>query len=595
MIVLRITVGSETHEIRTEKRELLLGSDPTADFTLADAGWGRRELALRREGSTVLIDQLDGAAGLQRRLRVGDAIAVGNARIQLAGMLPQEPGADAAPVFGGYDEGAPAATFEVKEPETRRAPRRADAPTAASTTAGPTARQTPTLPRADKPQPKKRPAKQTQPTAPAAAAAATTETSEHSEAVTRLMARQQNFGDELYQQLKRAPFFMISCAVHALIFVILMLIPTNQGPANDGKSHSFKAAMVSPDDDVGFEEPHESLPEMLTEDSELPETPEIPDEPSPLDQKLESDRDDPPLPEPDGPLDKMQPVDIGLAPRHLLLRPRSKPVQPNVPKQADLEKKFTDGSKDAVNKRAADIVRSLVGRGGAGRGDYLKRIKKKDILVISGAFDHMHKVLDALELPYTKKDPYHLISKQAVDFEDYKCLFWNCGEALPPRHTKRIAKRVRDFVKNGGYLFTTDWGIDHVLVHALPGYVRTRGSTAPLAKEYIIDIAPAKGRENDPLLKGVFLRTAKARWWLEQSSYDVLIKNEKKVKVLIESAYLRDVLLRGNGAVVVTFEHGNGRVLHAMGHYFQEAGNLSGTIASQRLALNFVLERLGKE
>jgi hypothetical protein len=36
-------------------------------------------------------------------------------------------------------------------------------------------------------------------------------------------------------------------------------------------------------------------------------------------------------------------------------------------------------------------------------------------------------------------------------------------------------------------------------------------------------------------------------------------------------------------------------VLHVMGHYFQKMGNLAGTIATHRLALNFVIERLKKE
>jgi hypothetical protein len=47
--------------------------------------------------------------------------------------------------------------------------------------------------------------------------------------------------------------------------------------------------------------------------------------------------------------------------------------------------------------------------------------------------------------------------------------------------------------------------------------------------------------------------------------------------------------------VAATFHYGRGRVLHAVGHYYQEAGNLAGTIAAHRLALNFVLMRLAQD
>jgi hypothetical protein len=57
---------------------------------------------------------------------------------------------------------------------------------------------------------------------------------------------------------------------------------------------------------------------------------------------------------------------------------------------------------------------------------------------------------------------------------------------------------------------------------------------------------------------------------------------------------LRDTFNR-SPAVAATFHYGRGRVLHTMGHYYQEAGNLAGTISAHRLALNFVLMRLDQD
>jgi hypothetical protein len=66
------------------------------------------------------------------------------------------------------------------------------------------------------------------------------------------------------------------------------------------------------------------------------------------------------------------------------------------------------------------------------------------------------------------------------------------------------------------------------------------------------------------------------------------------VTVLIECPMLSDTFNRSS-AVAATFHYGRGRVLHTMGHYFQEAGNLVGTMAAHRLALNFVLMRLDQD
>ena len=44
--------------------------------------------------------------------------------------------------------------------------------------------------------------------------------------------------------------------------------------------------------------------------------------------------------------------------------------------------------------------------------------------------------------------------------------------------------------------------------------------------------------------------------------------------------------------MVATFPYERGRVLHAMGHVYQQEGNVTGTAGVQRLALNFVRMRL---
>jgi hypothetical protein len=174
-------------------------------------------------------------------------------------------------------------------------------------------------------------------------------------------------------------------------------------------------------------------------------------------------------------------------------------------------------------------------------------------------------------------------------------VFWNCGDPLPPDQMRAVAKRLEAYVRRGGYLFTTDWAVAHVVQLAFPGYLTTTGKDTSLP-EMVVDIRPARGQERHPLLEGVFLPGTRGRWWLEELAFDVKIgpHGAGAVEVLVESPMLKDTL-GVSPIVAATFKHGRGRVLHAMGHYFQEAGNMAGTVASHRLAMNFVLERLGQK
>lgn len=82
------------------------------------------------------------------------------------------------------------------------------------------------------------------------------------------------------------------------------------------------------------------------------------------------------------------------------------------------------------------------------------------------------------------------------------------------------------------------------------------------------------------------------RWWLEQASFDVDVLRRDAVEVLAEApALARQPKARGT-AIALTFAVGRGRVLHVVGHYYQQKGNVSGAMGAQRLPLNFVRMRL---
>lgn len=595
MIVLRITARGQRREYRSDKPEVVLGAGATSDVALDDVGWGDREAVLVHHGTDVELRRSDGQGDL--RLRVGDAVRLGHARVALIGLLPlpgQEGGpeapaetaTDAAPVFGGYEEDMPPGQpFSLVDELAKPAPpppepRPEPEPTARLPRADAARRSTPP-PLQAKPPPlpsrnevRGKPAGRGTPPLPRPPAPA---------------FRQADFGEELILQLKRAPFFIVSVALHALVFFILTLlqVPPDAG-ADEGDRGTLYAAIQdasdlqrlgSEDDDALLDEPR--LPDL----PDIP-TPTLPD-------------DEPESPDPSEDTEVLEPLeDDEAAPFTVGTNPTLSSVESSTGRKQkrmspkEMTEDFTGREARTANEKAADYIRAQLGRGSGREGDPLRKLVRSDLLVVRNTFDHVGKVLDALRLPYVLVPKRSMSLSNAPDLSRQKVVFWNCGESLPEEQRRIVTRRLREFVKKGGFLFTTDWAVGNLLKETFPGYVQTHGPRRPLP-ETIVDIQPAKNQAGHELLEGVFHRGVQARWWLEQASFDIEPKH-RDVKVLIESPDLKDLYAR-NPAVAVTFKYGRGRVLHVMGHYYQEAGNLAGTVSAQRLALNFVLMRLAND
>ncbi len=607
MLVLRFTIGQTTQEIRTPRSDVVVGSDPTADVTLPTGGLAPRALRLVQDDTEVHLEEL--GTGRRLTLRVGDVVEVAGVEVALIGLLPADPAANA--MFGGYDDHAedhaegqaPASnTFELSDPTP--APTIAGMPsppasfgsTSATQESSPPADSTP----ADRSRGRgrRRTAAGAAATAGAVAGAAEAATQgqqrpltpqERAAQLKRLKFPDPNFGAGLVAQLKRSPFFALSAGFHLLIFFIIFLFDTTtvEPPIREGPG-AMVASLSADEEELAADVPldEEGLPldEMTLPDipelefDETPPTAKPPTAPSPF--RDEEENDEP------------EPADIGIMPGLRVTQVRPRKHKPKMPKM-DLKQKFTKGAAGSTNQRSADVVRAALGAGRRGNGAKLDDLKKDDILVVSGSFDHIHKVLDALRLKYVRKAPWSLTSPKPLDFKKYKIVFWNCGESLGRRRMASIGKRLKAFVRDGGYLFTTDWGVANVLPYAFPGFIRTNGNKAHLP-EMVLSIEAARSARNHPLLEGVFHKDVQGKWWLEQASFDMAVGRKDRVTVLIECPMLKSTFNR-SPAVAVTFHDGRGRVLHTMGHYFQEAGNLAGTMSAHRLALNFVLMRLEQD
>lgn len=543
-----------------------LGSGPKATIRHTNAGWPVLAGTLVQSGLEAHLI-VPGRVG-RVTLRVGDEIRIGRADVALVGLLPAEApppkaGPDpASPLFGEY-----AGVERAPTPGLELAPAllRADAPVAAGSPSGST------------PPP--------DPSTSASASAAAAGTS----AAALAFGRRADFGSELYEQLRRTPWFMCSMALHVVLFLLLMMLTSQLESARSlGGAEGRLATILAPPQEqanTGPEPEDEAqAPEPLPPIDLLPDpepVPEAENEPTPEAPQptfaTSLFPDEEPVP------------DLGTMPSLSSTGRRTAPkrVKPAPAPKVDLAQPVVKASARDSIRRAAEHVRDQLGIDRGGPGEALNRLKADDVLVIEGEFDHQERVLDALRIPYRMLSPHHPDVLTGAAFEHPRFVFWNCGHGHSPRGAARVAPHVRRYVEDGGYLFTSDWILGNLLKLAFPGYVDTGGLGSQLP-ELVLDIAPTRAGAGHPLLEGVFTPGVRGRWWLEQQSYDILVKNPSAVTVLIESPQLRELLNR-SPAMAVTFAPGKGRVLHILGHYYQEEGNLAGVIAAQRIALNFVL------
>lgn len=566
MIVLRIEVHGHRADVRWPGAEAVVGAGEAAAIQRDDAGWAAREAVLVHVGDHVLLVRADGSG--QATLRVGDTVRLGDATLSLVGLAPAADGPrEVPPAMDAVTPAPPApATFLVASP-----PDLDDLDVAALAASVREAR-------------------------PAATGAATSPSAAPATAAKAPTPRGSTFDDELADMLRRSPWWIVSAAAHALVFFLLSLFATSAPPRDRPEVHGIVTASTShddplesggPDDRLPLDAPPEEVEAPVLDDVPAPELldPPMPDlAPSATDDATLPTEEDEPLPP-----SAVAPT-LGSMGAVTRLKIAEKNVVTKKPPPANLDLVNEDMERAReVNQHAAARVRAAIAKGAGPLGRVLKGLRTQDILVVKGSFDKMEITLEELGLPFTLKAPYDL---PGYPLEQHKLVFWNCGESvLRPHEQERVVRAVREFVTGGGYLFTTDWALANLVIPAFPGYLRTQGRIHPLP-ELILDVVPAEGLASHRLLEGVFDAETTPRWWLEQASFDVEVLRPDVVEVLAEApALARQPRARGT-AIALTFAAGRGRVLHVVGHYYQQKGNVSGAMGAQRLPLNFVRMRL---
>lgn len=203
---------------------------------------------------------------------------------------------------------------------------------------------------------------------------------------------------------------------------------------------------------------------------------------------------------------------------------------------------------------ANDMVRERLKKEGAENIRILDDLKKNDVIVVNGTYDHIAMVLESLKIPFVAIEHQQLLDAK---LEPHQTIFVNCASSFSPEAARKLAT----FVSEGGQLITTDWALRNVIEVAFPNTIayNNRPTGDEVVRIEAID-------RQDSVILGFLDEKADPVWWLEGSSYPIQIIDKEKVKVLIRSKELGEKY--GADPVVVRFAHGKGLVYHMISHFY---------------------------
>jgi hypothetical protein len=204
----------------------------------------------------------------------------------------------------------------------------------------------------------------------------------------------------------------------------------------------------------------------------------------------------------------------------------------------------------AAYRATAGIVREELEKSPGGKDS---EFRGGEILITLGAYDRVQQVLDHLQLPY-RTLPCQVL--ETVPLRADQVVIVNC----PGQFSSGGVETIRRFVAAGGTLVTTDWALHTTVERAFPGTIEY--NQRPTADDVV---AVSWIHPDSPMTRGVDVPGQTLRWWLEGSSYPIRVL-DRRVAVLVRSTEMGRKY--GEDALVVTFDYGEGTVIHLTSHYY---------------------------
>lgn len=220
-----------------------------------------------------------------------------------------------------------------------------------------------------------------------------------------------------------------------------------------------------------------------------------------------------------------------------------------------------------ANRVAAEILQRRMEETRPADFKLIREAAGADVVVLSGVYDRVQDVLRAAQIKHVVVPPQLL---DQMELMSTQTVMLNC----PGNVSEASVKKLRDFVARGGYLVSTDWAL-RTVEKAFPGTIGHNGKTTP---NDVVSVQVHDDKE--PLLRHVKVMRDHPRWWLEASSYPIHVKDPKQVRVLMSSQEMAQKY--GDGAMVVSFHHQQGKVLHMTSHFFLQQSKLIGDSEKQK-------------
>jgi hypothetical protein len=197
---------------------------------------------------------------------------------------------------------------------------------------------------------------------------------------------------------------------------------------------------------------------------------------------------------------------------------------------------------------AAAAVRQRLAEQHAADLEVLDQVRERDVSVFTGTYDSVQEVLRRLHVPFTLDPSPAKLSGGIV--------FANCSSEGKPK----LVQRVEPFVREGGWLVSSDWSLQNVVQAAFPGTVREKPGKN--TGNEVVAVEPAL----DSVWSEVVVLGADPQWWLESSSYPIEVLDGERVRV---EAASHELLVRyGAPAVAVRFDWERGHVYHVISHFW---------------------------
>jgi len=213
------------------------------------------------------------------------------------------------------------------------------------------------------------------------------------------------------------------------------------------------------------------------------------------------------------------------------------------------------------SRKKAPVVEE--GKGPEGRyahEGYVRRkgvevLQKARILVVTGAWDHVERVLDHLRIPATTLRAQEL---KKAGLNPNQVVLVNCEGNVDGDSAERLSW----FVNVGGYLMSTDWAVTKTIRDCFPGRVaQFSGSSTGNDVVVVEETWPGNAFTRD-----VFGDAPALQWWLEVQAFPLVVTWPERVEVIVDSRAMRQRY--GASPLAVSFRYGLGKVVHSVSHFY---------------------------